>query len=147
MLRAPVHSIPPASFSDRRSAAICVECPDRVGENPIAIRADVTPVLLVVELSVKKAAYADVSRAACWKSGMVLGWSPRIANGPFQSWRYPRIASWGIFSGPYGWVRFSNLYPGLTSWATLSRPYGTQLERVVLTWTLKPSSGVLQRPG
>src|ERR1700733_7878388 len=102
MLRAPVHSIPPASFSDRRSAAICVECPDRVGENPIAIRADVTPVLLVVELSVKKAAYADVSRAACWKSGMVLGWSPRIANGPFQSWRYPRIASWGIFSRPYG---------------------------------------------
>ena len=30
------------------------------------------------------------------------GWLPRVANGPFQSWRYPKIASWGIFSRPCG---------------------------------------------
>src|ERR1700729_3269751 len=42
---------------------------------------------------------------------VVPGWLPRIANGPFQSWRYPRIASWGIFSRPYGTESFLEPLP------------------------------------
>src|ERR1700735_1093603 len=106
MLRAPVHSIPPASFSDRRSAAICVECPDRVGENPIAIRADVTPVLLVVELSVKKAAYADVSEHGGGNPGWSLGGPPQSLMGQFRSGGTPGMHPWAISAVPTGWVRF-----------------------------------------
>src|ERR1700761_1434232 len=39
------------------------------------------------------------------------GWLPRVANGPFQSWRYPRIASWGIFSRPCGTGSFCEPLP------------------------------------
>src|ERR1700733_9543633 len=39
------------------------------------------------------------------------GWLPRVANGPFQSWRYPRIASWGIFSRPCGTGSFLEPLP------------------------------------
>src|SRR6202046_1298039 len=39
------------------------------------------------------------------------GWLPRVANGPFQSWRYPRIASWGIFSRPCGTGSFLETLP------------------------------------
>jgi hypothetical protein len=40
---------------------------------------------------------------------MVVGWLPRIANSPFQRWKYPRIASWVILSRPYGTVRWHRL--------------------------------------
>src|SRR6202044_2921049 len=39
------------------------------------------------------------------------GWLPRVANGPFQSWKYPRIASWGIFSRPCGTGSFLEPLP------------------------------------
>src|ERR1700733_8381900 len=58
------------------------------------------------------------------------GWLPRVANGPFQSWRYPRIASWGIFSRPCGTGSFLEPLPRTTSWAILSRPYGTRFGEV-----------------
>src|SRR5580658_6572564 len=45
-----------------------------------------------------------------------------IANGPFQSWRYPRIASWGIFSRPCGtgsFLRTSTQDSPRISWTLL----------------------------
>jgi hypothetical protein len=37
----------------------------------------------------------------------------------------PGLASWVIFSRPYGTFPIIHVYPGLTSWATFSRPFGT----------------------
>src|ERR1700678_824815 len=101
--------------------------------------------------SVEKAAYADLSRAAFRRSGVVLGGTgePGIVppgtaeNAPGrQSWvsldfgewsRAPRTTSWVIFSRPCGTVHEPHFYPGLASWATFSRPCGTELVCGVLT--------------
>jgi hypothetical protein len=39
------------------------------------------------------------------------GWAARMANSPFQRRRYPRIASWGIFSRPCGTGSFLEPLP------------------------------------
>jgi hypothetical protein len=80
----------------------------------------------LVRLSVKKAAYADVTRAACRKRGMVLGGPPEWRIAHFRGGGTPGLRPGAFSAVPAGLGRFSNLYPGLTSWATLSRPYGTQ---------------------
>src|ERR1700733_3028021 len=58
-------------------------------------------------------------------------------NSPFQRWRYPRIASWGIFSRPYGTDRGVNLYPGLRPGLLSAVPSGLNSEREVLRHPLK----------
>jgi hypothetical protein len=116
-------------------------------------------------LSVEKAAYADLSRAACRKSGVVLGGTgepgtvpPGTAeNAPGrQSWvslgfgewlRAPRTTSWVILSRPYGTVQGPYFYPGLASWATFSRPYGTELVCGVLAQALPGWAPTARRVG
>jgi hypothetical protein len=82
-----------------------------------------------MRFSVKKAAQADLSRAAYRKSGVILG--DLILQSPAN----PGLTSWDIFSRPFGTYPVCLSYPGLTSWATLS-PYGTEFVNGDLTQTL-----------
>jgi hypothetical protein len=78
-----------------------------------------------VRLSVKKAAYADLSRAACRKSGVVLGRDSRHEPVPQGRLKIPQDAILGYLSLKNGLFAIRGSQPGTMSWVTFSRPSGT----------------------
>jgi hypothetical protein len=62
---------------------------------------------------------------------VVLGWLPRIANGPFQSGGTPGLHPGAFSAVPAGLGRFWNLYPGLRPGLLSAVPTGLDLERAV----------------
>jgi hypothetical protein len=57
---------------------------------------------------------------------MVLGRLPRIANSPVRRQKYPRIASWVIFSRPYGLVVLTQTRQSCVGW-TLQNYAGSEI--------------------
>jgi hypothetical protein len=81
----------------------------------------------LVRLSVKKAAYADLSRAAYRKSGVSPGERFERRASPAGTAENTQDAILGYIYLRNGLFAIASSQPRPTSWATFSRPYGTQL--------------------
>jgi hypothetical protein len=80
----------------------------------------------LVRLSVKKAAYADLSRAAYRKSGAILGRDPRDEPAPQGRLKITQDAILGYLTSEIDLFAIRGSQPRTMSWVTLSRPCGTQ---------------------